>query len=238
MVRRQTFRLLDETGRPLSPHLEDALTCLVPGLQSASPVFRDESVLTEVLEEAGRKIIHREQRSGSIENLHGYAWVTVRRLATSWLRRGPGRIAQETVGSEEGELALRAAPAPIGTPEQVEHAILLREILARLTPEERLVCLWKMAGWSSQQIAARRGTSAGVVNTLFWRAKQKVRGANRRMSPDHAKPREISVENSVRSVGALISRCRPRATRRHSFGARADTCASALHPARGSWRSS
>jgi RNA polymerase sigma factor (sigma-70 family) len=167
--------LVDESGQPFSPHVEDALTNLVARLQSRFPVFRDEFALRDVLEEAGRRIVKREQRSGSIANLRGYAWVTLRSIATSWLRRGSGRLAQETLGSAESEVAIASLPTQVGTPEETEHVILLREILAQLTPEERLVCVWKKAGFSSQQIAAHRRTSVGAINTLFWRTKRKIR---------------------------------------------------------------
>jgi len=54
---------------------------------------------------------------------------------------------------------------------------LLREMLGRLSREERLVCLWKKAGFSSQEIAKYQGRSVAAVDTLFSRAKQKLRRA-------------------------------------------------------------
>ncbi|HYN09674.1 MAG TPA: hypothetical protein VES67_19995 [Vicinamibacterales bacterium] len=167
--------LLDESGRPLSPHIEQALVSLVPKFQRHFPAFRDEPSLIDVLEEAGRKIDRREKRSGRIERLHPYAWVTLRNVATSRLRRGDGRLTQLTLASEESEAALEATPARAGGPEEIERRILLGQVFETLTPEERLVCVLKKAGFSSREIAARRGGTAAAINIMLWRVRRKVR---------------------------------------------------------------
>jgi DNA-directed RNA polymerase specialized sigma24 family protein len=169
------LRILDERGQPLNPRIESALAGLVPRLQRHFPTFRDDGALIEVLEEAGRRITHRETDGGPIERLHAYAWVTLRSIATSRLRSGAGRLAQRTLASADGELVLDSTPARFGTAEDVERGILLREVLEALTPEERLICIWKKAGFSSQEIAARRGGSAAAVDTLVSRIKHRVR---------------------------------------------------------------
>ena len=71
-------RLLDESGNPFNTRVEGVLSYLVPRCQRQFPALRDDLALTEVLEEAGRRIARREARSGPIEKLHGYAWVTIR----------------------------------------------------------------------------------------------------------------------------------------------------------------
>lgn len=177
MEPRHNLMLLDERGDPFSPHVEAALVRLVPRLRREFPLIRDQSSLTDLLEEAGRRIATRERRSGPIENLHGYAWVTLRSVATSWMRGGSGRLAQNTLGSEDSETALDATSASYGAPEQIERNILWREVLAQLTREERLVCTRKEMGFSSREIARLRGTSAGAVDTLLSRAKQKLQKA-------------------------------------------------------------
>jgi RNA polymerase sigma factor (sigma-70 family) len=169
------FRILDDTGQPLSPHIEQALLALVPKFQRQFPGFRDELSLVEILEEAGRKIDRREKRSGPIERLHAYAWVALRSVATSRLRRGEGRLAQRTLPSEEGEAVLDSTPARAGGPDEIERRILLRQVLETLTPDERLVCIWRKAGFSNQEIADRRGGTAHAVDMVLLRVKQKVR---------------------------------------------------------------
>ena len=167
--------LLDENGQPLSPHIDQALLSLVPKFQRHFPAFRDEVTLIDILEEAGRKIDHREKRSGRIERLHAYSWVSLRSVATSRLRRGVDRLAQNTLLAEESEAALEATPATAGGPEEIERRILLRQVLETLTPEERIVCILKKAGFSSQEITARCGGTAGAINIMLWRVKRKVR---------------------------------------------------------------
>ncbi len=175
MERPPRFRILDESGQPQSPHVEEALVSLVPKFQRHFPAFRDDSTLTDILEEAGQKIAHREEQSGRIEKLHAYAWVTLRNVATSRLRRARSRLERRTFGSEEGEAALDAMPANRGTADQIERDVLLREVLETLTLDERLVCIWKKAGFTSREIADRRGGTAAAVDTLLSRVKQKVR---------------------------------------------------------------
>ena len=169
------FRLLDEEGHPLSAHIADALSGLVPRFRKHFPALQDEDDLTAVFEQAGRKIAHREQERGPIERLHGYAWVTLRSTAASWLRRGSGRLAQHTLPSDESEAALAILPAAIGTPDQIENAILMREVEPHLSRQERLVLGWKKAGFTSEEIAQFRRTSVGAVDAVFSRAKHKIR---------------------------------------------------------------
>lgn len=173
--RRISFRILDEYGYPLSPHIEEALLSLTPRFLRHFPRFRDDPSLVDVLEEAGRKISRREQASGPIERLHGYLWVTLRTIAISRLRRGSARLTQRTLPSEEGQAALEATPSILGSADEIERRILLRQVLNTLSPEERLVCAWKRAGFSSHEIARRRGGTAAAIDKMLSRARERVR---------------------------------------------------------------
>jgi DNA-directed RNA polymerase specialized sigma24 family protein len=99
------------------------------------------------------------------------------------MRGGASRLDQLTVNSQDAHTLIGGAVATYGTPEEIERHILLREVLATLTEEERLICILKKAGFSSQEIAARRGGSAAAVDTLISRIKQKVRD-NLRLEPE------------------------------------------------------
>ena len=169
--------LLDSDGRPFHPRIERVLCQLVTRLRREFPALRDEVTVTEVMEEAGRRIRAREERGGEVERLHGYAWVTVRSVATSRMRLGSTRLIQRSIEPEAAGARLSAIRATVGTAEDVERRLLLRELLATLSREERLVCLWKQAGFSSQEIADHRGRSVEAVDTMFSRAKQKLRMA-------------------------------------------------------------
>ena len=175
MERMPKYTLLDENGNPLSPHVDDALTRLVPRLLRQFPALHDEPLLIGALENAGRKISNHERQSGPIEKIHAYAWVTLQNTAKSQLRHGRGRLAQKLLESDKNGVSLDALAARTGTADQIEQAILLREVLALLTPEERRVCMWKKGGFTSEEIAEYRGGTASAVHTLLSRARQKIR---------------------------------------------------------------
>ena len=191
--------LLDENGHPLSDRLEQVLCRLAPRLRRQFPALNDEVVVAEVLEEAARRITEQEKRCGVIEKLHGYAWVTIRHVAISRMRRTSIRLAQNTLESEASQVALSSAASTRGSPEEIERDVLLHEILAQLTPEERLICIWKKAGFSSKQIAKRRRSSAAAVDTLFCRVKQKIRRLLGVQDYD-GPPKESVAETSRRST--------------------------------------
>jgi len=171
----RTLGLIDSDGKPFAARIERVLSRLLPRLRRQFPALRDEVAVTEVMETAGRKIARREERAGPIEKLYGYAWVTVRSVATSQMRRGSLRLIERTLESDAAEALLASAPAAFGSAEQIERDILLREVRDMLSAEEWAVCVWKKAGRSSQEIAQFQGRSVSAVDTLFSRAKQKLR---------------------------------------------------------------
>ena len=193
--------LLDSGGQRFDSRIARALTRLLPRLRRHFPQLREEFALTEILERAGDRIAARERQAGPIEKLHGYAWVTIRTIATSAMRRNSARLMAKTLESEVSRARLASVPAVFGTAEEVERNILLREVLERLSHEERLVCLWKKAGFSSQEIAKHLGRSVTAVDVLFLRAKQKLRnalgtGANHRRMVAHADGQLPEVTNA------------------------------------------
>ena len=60
--------------------------------------------------------------------------------------------------------------------EKIQHE-KLREVLGKLSKEERLVCIWKRAGFSSRDIAKFNGQSVASVNRVYARARRKLRDA-------------------------------------------------------------
>ena len=172
----RTIGLLDSDGQPFHPRIERVLLQLLPRLRREFPSLQDEVGLAEIMEEAGRRIRHREER-GPIERLHGYAWVTVRSIAMSRMRLGSAKLDQKTLDSEAGSARLLAAPTSRGTAAEVEQRILLGELLRTLSREERMICLWKKAGFSSQEIALHQQRTVVAIDTIFSRAKEKIRKA-------------------------------------------------------------
>ena len=177
---------VDESGHPLDARIQQTLHDLRPRLRRRFSALRDDTVITEVLEEAGRRISGRERANGPIENLTAYAWVTVRNVARSRLRRSAMRLILDTLASDASEAALEELQANIGTPEQIEANILMRELYARMTPSEQWLLAGKRLGFSSREIARQHSTSVANVDTMFHRLKQKVRQTRKATDPGTA----------------------------------------------------
>jgi len=167
--------LVGEDGKALDHRIQAALNRMMPRIVRQFPALQDEVALVEVMEEAGRRIAGREERSGPLEKLHGYAWVTVRSVATSYMRRSATRLLQKTIDPAASEALLSSAPAVTSTASDIEQQILLREVLNRLTVAQRRICIWKRAGFSSEEIASHLGCTVAAVDTIFSRAKAKLR---------------------------------------------------------------
>jgi RNA polymerase sigma factor (sigma-70 family) len=175
MEQLRKLRVVDDEGNPLTARLDGVLSGLLVKFRRRFPSIRDEGELTDVFEEAARRIVKRERLSGPIEKVHSYAWVTLRSIGLSWLRRGSSQLEQRTVQSEASQSILSTLEARDGSPEQITQDILLRQFLAQLTPDETFVFLRKRSGFSSEEIGRQRGSSAGAVDVLFTRVKQKIR---------------------------------------------------------------
>jgi RNA polymerase sigma factor (sigma-70 family) len=168
---------LDETGQPLPAHIQSALRSLLPRLRRDFPTLQDEAIITDIVEAAGRKIADAERRLGPLEALHGYAWVTLRSVAVSRVRRVREGVNRVVTLDTKHNLAVAAAPGSVGTPEAIEREILLRELFAVLPPRERRIAVLKKLGFSSQEIGDRYGMSAAAVNMTYSRVRAKIRAA-------------------------------------------------------------
>ena len=181
--------LVDEYGQPLSTRLHDALTKLAPRLQRHFPTLRDEYALTEILEEAARNIVAREERGGPLKELIPYAWVTVKNTAARRLHRGGWAVVGATLTEEQSSPVLASLPSAVATVDQMESEILAHEVAAHLSPAERDLCLAKGAGLSTDEIALRNGISPVAVRTRWHRVKRKMyslmAGAPRRAGQVH-----------------------------------------------------
>jgi DNA-directed RNA polymerase specialized sigma24 family protein len=169
--------LLDRNGEPFPDHIQQVLERLSLRLRRVYPVLQDEVALVDVLEEAGRRIAAREARGGPIEKLPGYAWVTLRTVAMSRLRRGSIRLRQKTLDPSAGAARLAALRATSGRAEDVERGVLLAQVLRLLSADERSIVLWRRAGYSSAEIAWVQDRTVDAIDKVFSRAKLKIRRA-------------------------------------------------------------
>jgi DNA-directed RNA polymerase specialized sigma24 family protein len=200
----RNLRMVDGSGRPFDARVESALSRMLPRLRREFPSIQDEVVLWQILEEAGRRIVHRESNRGPIEKINGYAWVTIRSVANSMLRQRSGQTLQRTLASEASGGTLARTTATDGCKEQIEQNILIRELLAPLTPDEQQMVPWKFFGFSSREIARRRGCTVNAVNLTFFHAKEKIR-------------RSLGVQHAEAKLTARADQHRVRDAGPHTF---------------------
>lgn len=174
------FAFLDQKGQPLDPRIAHAVQRFVPRLKRTFPGMGDDVNLAEIVEEAARRVSARHARR-EIRHLDGYAWATLRTVAISRLRTTEVRARlRETSISDQIPPPLAATPG-----DAPDRAILLHELLEFLHGEDRMVSALKLAGLSSGEIGRCVGLSAVAVDTIYCRAKEKLR---RRCAPASLSP--------------------------------------------------
>jgi RNA polymerase sigma factor (sigma-70 family) len=169
------MRFIDEHGALVDPRVEGALLQMHGRLRRQFPACRDDLTAVEVFEEAARRLVRRERRDGRIENLHAYAWVTLRSVITSRLRRGAARLEERTVRSRRADSLLASRLATRHTARELEHRVLLGQVLSALTRDEQRVCAMKAEGFSAGEIAQAMGRSPASIDTMYSRAKARAR---------------------------------------------------------------
>lgn len=175
MANGSPWMLLDPQGLPYEERLQQVVRPLVARVRREFPMLQDDAVVLALLESAAQRIAAREQRAGPITRVQGFAWVTVRNLARSWLRRPDARVFTRTVAGASGGSVLARTPTMYDAVAKIERAVLVQQVLSRLTVYERVVFQWKAAGYSSAEIAQRCRTSPGAIDTLLARARQRIR---------------------------------------------------------------
>ena len=193
-----TLGLINSDGTPLDARIAQVLRGLLARLRREFPALEDDVVVTEVLEEAGRRIVRQETKAGPVEHLHGFAWVTVRNVARARVKIGREQVAHMEA---RGDVFVLPLVAQEGSPEQIERDLLLKQALERLSEEERQVFLFKQLGYSSEEIARTQQRSPGAVDTMFCRTKQKLRD----MLTRPATAPDMSPQDSSASGSAMAS---------------------------------
>lgn len=174
MYRNSPSALLDAHGRLVEAELTDLLCRLRPRLCRCFPVLTDDVMVVEILEEAARRLLRHTRNRGPIARRHGLAWVTLRNVALSRVALSRTQV---WLREARDPRLLHAVHAREGSPEAIERRILLQQLLRRLSTEERRICLAKRAGISSAAIARVLGRSVSAVDTIYARAKRRLRDA-------------------------------------------------------------
>lgn len=172
-MRRPPVFLVDGSGQPFSPRVEEAVLTWLARLRSGFPSL-DDTAVVDVLEEAARRVVRREDRAGRLEHVHAYAWTAIRSVAASRLRLGRERVTQMTTSRSErdgGPMAILSGR--FGT--AVEARLFLRQVLQRLTPLERRVFRLKAEGFSTREIAGRLGRAPATIDSGYSRSMARLR---------------------------------------------------------------
>jgi RNA polymerase sigma factor (sigma-70 family) len=169
------FLLSDESGLPLDTRIVSALQVMLPRLRRQFPHLDDDAVVADLLEEAGRRIARWEATNGPAEKLYGFAWTTLRNCAVSHTRRGTSIVEQNSLPAQQSGQLLARQATQTGSPEEIEHAVFLRQVLEQLSSEERWILVRKQAGFSSKDLARELGTHASRIDQIVFRTKAKLR---------------------------------------------------------------
>lgn len=167
--------LADANGQPLGQRIQKVLCDLIPRLRRSFPSLRDDAVVTNILEEAGQRISTREERIGSVDELHKYTWTAVKNAAISKLRRSEHRVQLSSVGSLEAEKVLAQIQSSESDAESIEQSVMLSQAFSRLSLRERQIAIWKLAGFTFSEIARYLNVSPGSVEQMDFRARHRLR---------------------------------------------------------------
>ena len=167
--------LLDANGKPLDERLLKALCDLMPRFRRRFPSIQDEVEITNICEEVVRRIEKHESLSGPLEKLHGYAWKALESVGLSAQRRGSMQVWLNRVESRTGPDIVSRLRAWDGSVEQIEQTVLLHEYEAQMTEEEAWIFHLKSMGFSSEDVAQRRGSSVNAVDKVMSRLRHKIR---------------------------------------------------------------
>ena len=132
--------LLDVDGKPVEDRLSKVLNALLPRFRRRFPAIQDDVEVTEVFEEAARRITKRERASGPIERLGGYAWKALESIGVSTQRRGSMQIRFNSVEPRTGPEIVSRLRAWDGSVEEIERGILLRDQNSGRENESRSKC--------------------------------------------------------------------------------------------------
>lgn len=140
----------------------------------ALTILRDESDAADCVQEALTRLWENRNRLSKIDNLNGYATVTIKNIAVSMAakttRSNPAIMADEPPDIAD------SSPSPQETMEQREDIRMVGTILNKLSEnQKRVVILSGVAGLSNNEIREATGLSDYNVRVLLSRGRKKLR---------------------------------------------------------------
>jgi DNA-directed RNA polymerase specialized sigma24 family protein len=144
------------------------LAKLEPRLRQAYPELRGQAI-SRALRRARRRLVRRHSDVPNAVALAETGWALLRRMAAVTARNAGTRHPQYTC-------ELQASSDRKTTPRDVEAARAHRA-LQHLSHFEQMVCVWKNAGFTTEEIADFNGCRDAAVDRVFRRARHKLQAA-------------------------------------------------------------
>ena len=160
------FHLVDNAGKPLEPHVVNAVQDLMPRIQREFSSVCDISDISNCVEAAARHAAEDEKRIGGAKNITQFVWARIANSLTS-LIRSQSRL--EFAG--EIELALKAGEARDGGEGAILAEIEGKKLLSWMTLRDRRICKLEYQGYGTKEIAQELGMTEAAV----WKAKSRRR---------------------------------------------------------------
>lgn len=180
MGKLRNLGLVCPNGDEPDARLLQVLSDLTPRFNRTFPAIRDEADVERIYCEVIRRVEKCErERKKPLENLHGYAWATLKCVAVSFQRQHAMQVPLRTVSALTRKEVVTRLRAWHGSPEAIENSILLREAAERMTKLELWMFEQKARGYSSEDIAKVRGCSVNAVDKALSRARKRVQALAR-----------------------------------------------------------
>lgn len=174
MEQLRNVTLLDEDGNPVDDRIAETLRRLEPKFRRQFPNIQDDVAAT-LVGEAASKVARHVRVSGPLEKPFGFAWKVLKNLGLSALRGRSIELHRTRLVAADGDDVVSRLRALDHSSARIENSLFLEEAKAYMTDAERAVYILKLAGYTSEEIAAERGSSVGSVDVAFTRVKKKLR---------------------------------------------------------------
>lgn len=139
--------------------------------------IRDEAIIHNILDKAAQRYVREAEAGTRIEHPEAFAWRTIQNLAVSELRRSEEVVSSGSVAGPVGERTLLATESTEETAEQIYARIHASQIYSQLSEKERRCAVLKTAGYNSARVGQELKISAGGVDKMMQRLRERIRNA-------------------------------------------------------------
>ncbi len=142
----------------------------------ALSILNDESDAADCIQEAFTKLWEQRARIAKLDNVEGYAVITVKNLALNMATRKPKTLPDQASRVNPPPDTAESAPDPADALEAREHLKAMAGMLKTLPENQRkVVLLSAVNGLSNSEIGEVTGLSDDNVRVLLSRGRKKLR---------------------------------------------------------------